>query len=397
MPSGRVDALDLLRGLAVAGMILVANIGDWAHTYAPLKHAEWNGWTAADVVFPMFLFAVGMALGFSFPRRLASGQERRLFWWRIARRVAVLVLLGLLLNATYNLAVALGEPPVGPDDVPALRLPGVLQRIALCYLLGACLIVATGRRDHLGRTRINPQAIAGLAVLILAAYWVLLRFVPVPGFGAGRLDQAGSLPAYLDRIIFTPAHMSPMGAISWRGPVTYDTEGLLASLPATVNLLFGVFAGCEWRREGGPRLVVTAAAGGLLVILGLFVGQAFPINKTLWTSSFVLLTGGISALILVAVQIASSRAGVSRLLTPLRVLGGNAILAYAVSIVLQSFAGLPLGRSASSITPQAWADGLARAVVPDPYAASLACSLAILALIVLLIVPLHRRGIHLRL
>ena len=390
----RVPALDLLRGTAVAGMILVANIGDWAHTYAPFVHADWNGWTFADLVFPAFLFAVGMAIGLSFPRPLASAPDRRSFWLRLARRAALLILLGLALNATYNLAVALGEPPVGPDDPPALRLPGVLQRIALCYVLAAALIVATGSRDAQGRTTVNPLAILLAAAAILVSYWALLRFVPVPGFGAGQLDQAGSLPAYLDRLVFGPSHMSPMGSTSWRGPVTYDNEGLLASLPATVNVLFGVLAGHCWRREGGPPLALLAVAGIALVALGLLAEPLLPINKKLWTSSFVLLSGGFSFLALVCLHLAAAVPGLSRVLTPLRVLGGNAILAYAMSILLQSLAGVPL---ANSVTPQGWMNNIATVITGDPCLASLACSLAVLALITLLIAPLHRRAIHFRL
>lgn len=395
--TSRVAALDLLRGLAVAGMILVANTGDWAHTYAPLKHADWNGWTAADVVFPMFLFGVGMALGLSFPRDLSTSPSRRMFWSRVARRVALLVLLGLALNGLYNLAVALGEPPIGPDDHPALRLPGVLQRIALCYGLAAVLIVATARRDGQGYTAIRPWALAASAGAILVGYWLMLRYVPTPGFGPGRLDQVGSLPAYVDRAVFTPAHMYPMGSTSWRGPVTYDSEGLLASLPATVNVLFGVLAAYGWRRKERPPLELFVLAGILLVVLGLLADRAFPINKKLWTSSFVLLTGGLSVLALVAVHLATLDRRASALLTPLRVLGGNAILAFALSIILQSFAGLPLGRSVPAITPQHWADGIAEAIIPDPYRASLACSLAVIAVITLLLAPLHRRAIHFRL
>ncbi len=169
--------LDLLRGFAVAGMMLVANTGDWAHTYKPLVHSDWNGWTPADVVFPIFLFAVGMALGLSFPRSLATGAERQVFWTRVARRMALLILLGLLLNATYNVAVALGAPPIGPDDVPALRYPSILARIALCYGLTAAIIVFTGRPEADGRTAINLTAVVVAAVVVVLGYWALLRFV----------------------------------------------------------------------------------------------------------------------------------------------------------------------------------------------------------------------------
>ena len=392
----RVPALDVLRGFAVAGMIVVTSPGDWTHTYWPLKHADWNGWTPTDIVFPMFLFAVGMAVGLSFPRPLTEPSARRRLWVRVARRVVALVALGLVLNWLYVVAVAAGVPPAGPDDHPGLRLPGVPQRIALCYLLAVGLVMATGRQDAQGRTAINAAAIAAAIFVTLAAYWALLVLVPVPGFGVGGLDQVGSWPAYIDRLIFTPRHMWPLGSSTWRGPVTYDPEGLLSSLPATANVLVGVLAGREWRRPGGPRLASVAAASAFLVILGLLLDPLFPINKRLWTSSFALLSSGLSGAALVLVALAWSDR-TRRLLLPLEILGGNAILAYSISIVLDSFAGVPLKIGGGTISPQAWGDAIARSVIPDEYLASLACACAVLALITLALWPLHRRAIHFRL
>ena len=392
----RVPALDVLRGFAVAGMIVVTSPGDWNHTYWPLKHADWNGWTPTDIVFPMFLFAVGMAVGVSFPRPLTEPSARRRLWVRVARRVVALVALGLVLNWLYVVAVAAGVPPAGPDDHPGLRLPGVPQRIALCYLLAVGLVMATGRQDAQGRTAINAAAIAAAIFVTLAAYWALLVLVPVPGFGVGGLDQVGSWPAYIDRLIFTPRHMWPLGSSTWRGPVTYDPEGLLSSLPATANVLVGVLAGREWRRPGGPRLASVAAASAFLVILGLLLDPLFPINKRLWTSSFALLSSGLSGAALVLVALAWSDR-TRRLLLPLEILGGNAILAYSISIVLDSFAGVPLKIGGGTISPQAWGDAIARSVIPDEYLASLACACAVLALITLALWPLHRRAIHFRL
>jgi predicted acyltransferase len=393
----RLVALDVFRGLAVGGMIVVTSPGDWNRAYWPLKHADWTGWTPTDIVFPMFLFGAGMALGLSFPRPLSDGDARRRFWLRVGRRVVALVLLGLLLNWTYVLSVAAGVPPGGPDEHPGLRLPGVPQRIAFCYLLAALLIVTTGRRDAAMRTAIDPRALAVAIVAILVGYWALLTFVPVPGFGAGRLDPEGSWPAWLDRAIFTPRHMWPLGSATWRGAVTYDPEGLLSSFPATVDMLFGVLAGWEWRRPGGPRVVAVVLASALMVALGLALDPLFPINKRLWTSSFALLSSGLSGLALVAIAAAMRSALVDRLATPLKVLGANAMLAFSVSIVLGAFAGLPMAGSAGPISPQGWGDAVARRVIPDEYLASLACAFAILALITLALWPLYRRGHFIRL
>jgi predicted acyltransferase len=378
-------------------MIVVTSPGDWNRVYWPLKHADWNGWTPTDMVFPMFLFGVGMALGLSFPRPLAEPGARARFWLRVGRRALALILLGLFLNWVSVVAAWAGVPPAGPDAIPALRLPGVPQRIAFCYVLAALLIVTTARKEGDGRAAIAPRAIAAAIAAILLIYWALLRFVPVPGYGAGHLDQEGSLPAWLDRAIFTVPHLWQLGSATWRGPVTYDPEGLLSSFPATVDTLFGVLAAWEWRRAAGRPLARIAMASALLVVLGLLLDPLLPINKRLWTSSFALLSSGVSGLTLVAVALVIRNATASRLLAPLKILGGNAILAFTISILVGAFAGLPLNGASGPISPQGWGDAIARSVIPDEYLASLACAFAILALITLALWPLHRRAIHFRL
>jgi len=185
----RVMVLDLLRGTAVAGMIVVTSPGDWNDAYPFLRHATWNGWTLADMVFPMFLFAVGMALGFSFPRALGEPGALPRLWSRVGRRATALILIGLIVNATFN-ADILGIPVyIGHPGIAFLRIPGVLQRIALCYVAAMALILFSGRKTADGTVDVNPRAIAGAIVGLLILYWLLMRFVPVPGFGTGRLDQ----------------------------------------------------------------------------------------------------------------------------------------------------------------------------------------------------------------
>lgn len=393
--SRRIVDLDVLRGVAVAGMIIVNSPGDWAHTYWPLEHAAWNGWTPTDMVFPAFLFAVGMALGLSFPRSLSTNEERRTFWVRVVRRTVALILLGLALNATYNLAVALGQGVGGPDNPPALRLPGVPQRIALCYALTTVLIVLTGRRGDDQRIGINVPVIVGTIAVILLGYWALLSFVPVPGYGAGKLDMEGSLTAYIDRLVFTPRHMWALGSATWRGPVTYDPEGLLSTLPATVNTLFGVLAGREWKKPNGPALGRVALVSAAVFVAGLLLDLIFPVNKRLWTSSFALLSSGFAGLTLVAVSLAVRSMAVRPFLAPFLVLGGNAVLAYAISELMGGFSGIPFGPKRMSA--QGWGDALALKLFHNPYIASLACAVAILVIVTLLIWPLHRRAIHFRL
>jgi predicted acyltransferase len=373
---GRVEALDLLRGLAVAGMILVATPGDWSSAYSQLVHAPWQGATAADMVFPTFLFAVGMAIGFSRPKpsRLALG--------RIARRVLALLALGLLLNALPSF------------DLPHLRVPGVLQRIALCYALGAGIWLAAGQGDsRLDRTL---AFLLLAAAVLLVAYSLMMALVPVPGFGVGRLDPEGNLAASIDRAIFGIPHLWPYGTAP-DGRVVYDPEGLLSTLPATANLLFGMAAALLWRHRGDRAIAPVALAGAAMLLAGLALGQAIPINKRIWTASFALVSGGVSALCLSALALIAPALG--RGLDPLRVLGGNAIAAFVLQQLIAAYWGLPLirGPEGASVSLQHVLFEEAGAVLPDPALASLACALLALALVTALVAPLHRRGIHLRL
>lgn len=394
----RVPALDVLRGFAVAGMIVVTSPGDWSKAYWPLKHADWNGWTPTDIVFPTFLFGVGAAIGLSFPKPLDNSTARAELWRRVARRVVSLLVLGLLLNWLYTAASHFGLPTPHSYAWTEFRIPGVPQRIALCYFLTVGLIVATARRSADGGAAINARALWIAAAVVLIGYWALLHLALVLGFGAGRLDPEGSLPAWFDRRVFTPAYMWPDGSKIWGGPVTYDPEGLLSTLPAAVNVLFGALAARELRVVPERALLRIAMAGALLVAAGLLLDPAFPVNKRLWTSSFALLSSGLSALALVGCMLALRSNRVSRMALPAKILGGNAILAFTVSILLGYASGFPVLRWAGKpASPQYWGDQVAVSVIPDDHLASLACALSVLAFITLMILPLHRRGIHFRL
>jgi predicted acyltransferase len=383
MMKERLMALDALRGLAVAGMILATSPGSWSDAYAPLQHAHWNGATATDMVFPTFLFAVGMAIGLSFPRSLTRSDRGRI-WARLLRRMAALIALGLFLQLLPSF------------DVAHLRIPGILQRIALCYGLGVACAVATARERVGGHGNLNPAAIATVALALLAGYWLIMALVPLGGFGAGRYDPEGNLAAVVDRALFTVPHLWPYGTDA-AGKVVYDPEGLLSTLPATVNVLIGMLAGQAWKSTPDRRTLVLIAIGGaVLVGAGLLIDPIFPINKRIWTSSFALLSSGVSALML-ALLAALSRLSAARVLfRPLLVLGSNAIAAFVLSQLLGVFSGLPLLRGGAE-TPQAWGYALAQGITPDPKFASLLCALAILALIIAVLWPLHRRAIHFRL
>jgi predicted acyltransferase len=271
----RLMALDLFRGATIAGMILVNNPGDEQVAYWPLKHADWNGWTPTDLVFPFFLFIVGVSLAFSFSSRLKRGETRSQLLSHVIRRGLILFALGVLLNGfpnRYHLA--------------SWRFYGVLQRIAICYVISAILVLWSEKRGWI-------ITIVGC----LVGYWILMRFVPVPGFGVPTLDiplldPDRNLAAWLDRKLL-------MGHLY---EVTRDPEGVLSTIPAVATSLLGVLTGERLRseRSANAKALGMAMFGVAGVAAGEFFNIWFPINKKLWTSSFVIFTAGL-ALICLAV------------------------------------------------------------------------------------------------
>jgi predicted acyltransferase len=365
-------------------MILVNDPGSWGHIYPPLEHAEWNGWTPTDLIFPFFLFIVGVSLTLSFAARIARGIARRALVMHVLRRSALIFALGLFLNGF-------------PDfDLGTLRIMGVLQRIALCYLAAGLLYLFTFQRETPAgqpeRIHANLRMTAAVAVALLIGYWALMTFVPVPGYGAGHLGKEDNLGAYVDRTLM-PGHL-------WSESVTWDPEGLLSTLPAIATLLIGILAG-EWLRSGrsGSRKAVGLAAAGLvLLIAGRLLHPYFPINKNLWTSSFVLFTGGAAMLALAACYwIADVRAW-RGWTPPFLVFGTNAILAYALAAIVSEISTDFEFSTAGGheTTLHGWIyDGyfLPRA---SPVNASLAFALFFVLVIFVLLLPFYRRKLFLR-
>lgn len=288
----------------MAAMVIVNNPGDWGHVYAPLRHAPWHGWTPTDLIFPFFVFIVGVSITLSARSTMPVGV--------ILRRAALIFALGLLL-ALYP-----------RFDVSTVRIMGVLQRLALCYLAAALFFRAFRDAEEE-----RWQAPIAVSAVLLLGYWMLLRFVPAPGGMAGDLTPAGHLGAWLDRTIFGEAHL-------WRQSRTWDPEGLLSTLPAIASALTGVAAGVilTSRRSAAEKTAILLAGGGAALAIGLVWDRSFPINKNLWTSSYVLVTSGLAAMVLAACHWLIDGRDRRVLLRPLVVLGTNALALFVVSGLL---------------------------------------------------------------
>ena len=318
----RLISLDVFRGMTVAGMLLVNNPGTWTAIYAPLAHAPWHGWTPTDLIFPFFLFIVGITTELSLRARRARGDDDRAILRQILRRGALIFLFGFLLSGFPFFT----WPPALPDAsffervvhrIEHWRVLGVLQRIGLAYLCGGLLTWRTTLR----------QQIALLAVLLLG-YWALMTLVPVPDTGvAGRfvLDKPDQLlSAWFDRTVLGTDHL-------WAGGRTWDPEGLLSTMPAVGTMLLGTFAGRWIARQElslAERLCGLFAVGALIMMVGLMWHWVFPINKSLWTSSYVLFTAGMGAVALATCMWIIDVMQVRRWTFPFVVYGMNPMLAF---------------------------------------------------------------------
>jgi len=301
----RLRSLDAFRGLTVAAMVLVNNPGTWRAVYAPLRHADWHGLTPTDLVFPFFLFIVGVAIPLALGRRLAAGDGRGWLALRIVRRSVVIFALGLLLHALPSF------------DLATIRIPGVLQRIAVCYLVAALVFLVSGWRTQ-----------AVLVAIALLGYWAALELVPVPGFGAGDLGKEGNLAAWIDRTLLGP-HL-------WRAARVYDPEGLLSTAGAIATTLLGVLAG-SFIRSGW--LAIDTARGVLIAgVIGIGLGIGWdpwlPVNKSLWTGSYALLTAGAALVVLAVCYWLVEVRGWRWWTPPFEILGVNALAVFFFSTLL---------------------------------------------------------------
>jgi len=288
-------------------MILVNSAGDFEAVYPQLTHAKWNGWTLADTIFPSFLFIVGVSLVFSISRRRETGVSNPRLEAQIVKRTVILFGLGLFVNTFPSF------------NVSTIRIPGVLQRIALCYLFASLIIIKCGLR---GRVL--------WLVALLSSYWLMMRFIPTPGIGAGVLEPGRNFAAYVDSL-FLSGHM-------WSYYETWDPEGLLSTLPAIGTTLFGVLTGDFLRSSlpGWKKAGCMLASGLFLTLAGTLLDPWLPINKSIWTSTFTIFMAGLTLITLALFYWIIDVKGFTLWAKPFVIFGVNPIAIYVLSEILDT-------------------------------------------------------------
>ena len=437
----RLISLDVFRGMTIAGMVLVNNPGTWSAIYPPLKHAEWHGITPTDYVFPFFLFIVGIAVPLALGRRVeaaagdndgggSGGGLSNDIYWKIVKRAVLIFFLGLFLAAFPFFDYAKSDVPAAAKIavmmvIPAalyfwltskpiislvllgavvlaaagfyfagyslfvnnfenLRIMGVLQRIAVCYLIAALIFLHTNWRQ---------QAIIAGALLLL--YWALMSWIPVPGCEVTTFnDKACNLAAYLDRTILGENHI-------WRSAKVYDPEGVLSTIPAVSTALAGVLAGQWLRRKTDDYEKVSGFFffGVSLLALGYLWSLAFPINKPLWTSSYVVYTAGLALCFLGFCYWLIDIKGCKTWTKPFVIFGVNALALYVGSGVMARILGLIKVSGAgggAEISLQKWIFDTFYLPLAAPINASLVYAVSFILVWLFLMWLLHRKGIYIK-
>lgn len=378
----RLASLDAFRGATIVGMILVNNPGSWSASYPPLQHAAWHGATPTDWIFPFFLFIVGVAIPFSQAKQHPAASPIG----KILRRGTILFGLGLVLHSIpYSATSGILSPHT-------LRIPGVLQRIAVCYVVVALLA-----------TRLGWRGMAAAGVSLMAAYTLLMLIVPAPGFAAGDLSREGNLAHYVDQTVF--------GAHGYRA--YNDPEGILSTLPAIGTVICGWLAGVWLRRPGvaaGDKLAALFSLGVLGTITGSILDIAgMPINKQLWTPSYTIYTAGLACLGLGLCYWVIDVQGYRRWAAPLVACGMNAITIFVLAGVVGRLmlakvipAGVGSAPAAAATQParlgvKAWL--YETYFVPNfasPHNASLAWALCFVAIFILIAMAMHRARVYIK-
>ncbi|ETZ19525.1 acyltransferase family protein [Pedobacter sp. V48] len=331
----RLLSLDFFRGATVAAMILVNNPGDWGNIYTPLEHAEWNGCTPTDLIFPFFLFIVGVSIAYAMGSKKTNPATHRKTILKALKRALILFGLGLFLSLF---------PKVFTDPIGAfqhVRIPGVLQRIAVVFFISSIIFLKNSEKN-----------IFRILIALLAVYWALMTFVPVPGVGYANLEKETNLGAWIDRGILTEAHL-------WKSAKTWDPEGIFSTIPAIATGLSGILVGVYLKRkdvDAASKIAWLFTTGCAAVVLGLLWDLQFPINKSLWTSSFVLYTGGLATVILALSYWIIDVHQYNRFTKPFVVYGVNAITVFFLSGLIPRILGMihVKNSTGTEITLQAW-------------------------------------------
>ena len=318
----RLLSLDVFRGMTVAGMLLVNNPGSWGAIYPPLAHARWHGWTPTDLIFPFFLFIVGITTHLSLTARRQRGDDERAIVRQILRRGGLIILFGLFLSAfplyQWGAIEGVADPSLGERIAyrfANLRIPGVLQRIGVVYIIAALLTLHGSLKRHVA-----------IAAALLLGYWLAMTVIPVPDHGIlGALvldDPSMTMAAWSDRLLLE-GHL-------WAASKTWDPEGVLSTVPAVGTAMMGVFAG-RWIGAPRPlseRIAGLCVVGALAMVVGSMWGWVFPINKSLWTSSYVIFTAGMACLALGACMWLIDEHGITAWSRPFVPFGINPMIAF---------------------------------------------------------------------
>ncbi len=305
--SERLISLDVFRGITIAGMILVNNPGSWDHVYPPLRHAPWHGWTPTDFIFPFFLFIVGVAMSLSITKRIERGDSHWQLLAKVVRRTLIIFVIGFLLNL------------IPEFNFKEVRIPGVLQRIAICYFFAAIIMLYANKKFQIFWT-----------IFLLAIYWAAMKLVPVPQYGAGILEPMGNLCWYLDSQIFAGHTWKFAPALG------FDPEGLFSTLPAIASTMFGIFTG-DWirsQRDHYEKVSGLFVAGVLGLLLGELLKGWLPINKNLWTSNYAIFMAGMALIFLAMCYWLIDIKGYQAWAKPFVIFGSNAILVYSLSSLI---------------------------------------------------------------
>ncbi len=378
-------SLDVFRGATIAAMMLVNNPGDWSAAYSPLLHASWHGWTFTDTVFPFFLWIVGVAIPLSIVRRLEQGQSRRELFTHAVRRAAILFGLGLFLNSFgYLIDGSLLRDGLGDwlhHYLTTVRIPGVLQRIAVCYLAAIAVFLLT---------EVRGQIITVGALLLV--YWLLMALVPVPGYGAGVLEKEGNFSQFIDNLLLN----GPLiGTHVWKSSGTWDPEGIVSTLPAIATCLFGVLTGHLLRQPWSPAVRTSwiFTGGSVLMFAGQLMHLWLPINKNIWTSSYSIFMAGLAMVCFGVCYWIVDVQGWRRWARPLAIYGMNAITVFVLAGILGRLTTTIKvgGKSGDPMALKTLLYNLLFAPIPDPKVASLAWALMYVGILYAVAWYMYRR------